>query len=1523
MADAGPLANTTTLKGHNGSTTLSYSYVDGVAAGTQALQLQGQTYLDLGTRTELQPQDLTASFWIKPTSWNGEQVLTWNKSTWNSDGWYVASESNSSPLVVSIGPATSGNNQPYMVTVASTDRASFMPVGAWTHLAITYDHTTKAVKIYRNGIVVDSSVRYPFGGSNGATGVLGSSASLPKTIGFNGPTYNGSYLNAALDEYRVYDEVASAAQVADVFSELGDLQALAQQDAATLNVPEQVTLGVVLPTTASGGSNVAWTSSDPDVLSSTGVVHRPDEGEPDATVTLTASVSYLGGPAVERTFVVTVPAQAAGSSTLQDSGLENLELTDDYLTNAADKEHEYLRSLSSEKFLYEWYRNVGLTPTTDSGYGGWERSDVTNFRGHAFGHYMSALAQSYSATSDETTRAALLAQIEDAVAGLTLVQDTNAAAHPDSAGYVSAFPESALDAVDGTGTTTDKVLVPWYILHKVLAGLLDIHEYVGGETGDEALDVAEQFGEYVYQRISGLADKTVMLRTEYGGMNDALYELYDVTDDAHFKTAAEAFDETALFDQLAAGTDVLSGKHANTTIPKLIGALKRYTVLTQDPEKLATLTAAEVADLESYRDAAENFWQIVVDHHTYVTGSNSQSEHFHDPDSLYEFATQQGETGDAQTAETCNEYNMLKLSRELFKLTKDVKYADYYENTFLNTVLASQNPDTGMTTYFQPMAAGYDRVYSLPFTEFWCCTGTGMESFSKLGDSIWFTDRRSVWVTMFLSSAFEYADQNVRLEQEADLPTDDTVTFHVSAIDGDEVAEGTTLRLRVPDWIVGDPTVTVNGETIAPQVEGGFVVLADVAAGDEITYRMPMKVAAVPMPDNATYVAFRYGPVVLSTSLGTWNLGTSQSVGVAVRVARVDPTAQSTLTVADGTAEQWIADVEDNLVRVDDSADGQVRFALRNLSDGADLVFTPHYRRHDERYGLYMYVESPDSAAAQERILAAKRALRDEETAIDRIVNFDNNNFEADKGLRTGGTGTSQVGVWNGRQYRDAYGPSGWFSYDLQFDPDSTTNYLRVRYYGGDVGRSFGVYVNDTLLKTVTVTNVHGSSSFYFDETLIPSSLLAIDEDTRYKTDVNGQPVLDDDGNPIPVVTVRFQSTGGLVGGVFGVYVLRTLGYDTDPALSALSFDAGRLAPAFDPATSSYTLTVPAGTEQVALSASPHTASGLVYVGGVLIDDTLPRTVPLTGEVTVVPVVAKAQDHTTSRTYTVTVERRALRTDASLAALTVDGVAVPDFAAGVHEYAVQTVSGAAVVEAVASDEAATVQVSAQGADGAYTVTVTAEDGTTTAAYRVVVSAIPPVERTPSVTTATVRSPLAYGATHRVKVAVSADGSAANGSATVTVRSGTKVKLVRAVTLVGGAATVDLGRLKVGVYGVTVAYGGTDAIAPSVKVVTTKVVQVRSKVTASLSSSTVKARTGKAFVTVAVTTSTHVVPAGKVTVRLMQDGRQLRTVTVALVDGKAKVPFGGLAKGTYGVRVGYAGTKDVLASSAGLLLLRVV
>ncbi len=196
-----------------------------------------------------------------------------------------------------------------------------------------------------------------------------------------------------------------------------------------------------------------------------------------------------------------------------------------------------------------------------------------------------------------------------------------------------------------------------------------------------------------------------------------------------------------------------------------------------------------------------------------------------------------------------------------------MRYADYYENAFINTILASQNPETGTTTYFNPMASGYHRVYNLPFTEFWCCTGTGMESFSKLGDSIYFTGQGSVWVNMFFSSTVEHAEQNLRLTQEANLPNEDTVTFRVDALDGGAVAEDATLRLRVPSWIAGEPAVEVNGATVEPHVSRGYVVLP-VVAGDVVRYTMPMAASVVDTPDNPYFVAFRYGPVVLSANLG-------------------------------------------------------------------------------------------------------------------------------------------------------------------------------------------------------------------------------------------------------------------------------------------------------------------------------------------------------------------------------------------------------------------------------------------------------------------------------------------------------------------------------------------------------------------------------------------------------------------------------------------------------------------------------
>lgn len=1242
VADSGPLTHPVTLRGHNGSAPAGYSYVAGVTPGSQALRLDGNTYLDLGVSTELQPEDLTLSFWIEPSgTLSGEHVVTWNKGAYNSDGWYLSSESDTVPLALSVGPAS---GQPYKVRVASSDRAAFFPADEWTHVVVTYDHATKDVAFYRNGEKVPSTVANAVAGD--ATGVLGSDSALPKTIGFNGPQYNGAYLKAALDDYRVYDAVAGLGEVVGLYEESGrviDRDAVARDDADGLSLPERATVALVLPTTGSRGSSVTWRSSHPDVVATDGTVVRPAIGEDDAHVTLTATVRYLDGEPVTRDIEVVVPA-LVDETPLEDTALPSVLLSDDFLQNSASKEHEYLLSLDSETFLYEFYKVGGLTPTTSAGYGGWERSNAVNFRGHAFGHYMSALAMSWSSTQDPATKDALFAEIEEAVAGLARVQDAYAASHPGSAGYVSAFRESILDEVQGTGSSDENVIVPWYNLHKVLAGLLDVAEYVDGPVGDEALAVATDFGLYVQGRVSTLPDTDVMLRTEYGGMNEALYELFDLTGDVRIKGAAEAFDEVAFFRQLAAGQDVLPGKHANTQIPKLLGALKRYRVFTQNPEYYDLLTPAEKEELPMYLAAAENFFDIVVRDHTYVTGANSQAEHFHAPGSLHEHADEQGTARNAETAETCNEYNMLKLSRELFKLSKDVRYADYYENAFINTILASQNPETGTTTYFNPMASGYHRVYNLPFTEFWCCTGTGMENFSKLGDSIYFTGQGSVWVNLFFSSTFEHAEQNLRLSQEANLPNEDTVTIRVEALDGGSVAEGTTLRLRVPSWIAGDPTLEVNGAVVEPVVSRGYVVLP-VAAGDVVRYTMPMAASVVDTPDNPYFVAFRYGPVVLSANLGEVPEPASQSTGILVRSSTRDADAQSTVTAAGMGADEWKERITENLVRVEDDADGRVQLRLRNTADGGDLVFTPHHTNWDVTYGLYLNLDEPDSAASQERILRAKQELRDADRTVDSLTSFDNNNFENAKNLQQSG---SSVGAFNGRQFRHANG-TGWFSYDLVIDPASASNHLGVTLYSGDQGRTFDVYVNDEKLKTVTtVANAptKDEQGFYVDTTQLPAKYLEPGEGTRWKVDSAGDYVLDEDGHRISVVTVRFQATGGWAGGVFGVRVDRAASYDATPGLSALAFDTGALAPAFDPAVTEYTLTVPEGTTSVVLDADPRVPSGLVRVDGVLVDDTQGRVVPLPADGTgrTVEVVGVAQDHETAATYTVQIVPGAMAT---------------------------------------------------------------------------------------------------------------------------------------------------------------------------------------------------------------------------------------------------------------------------------------
>lgn len=1191
------------------------NYAEGIKG--QGLSLDGKSYVKLGTEEDLQPENLTLSFWMKPNKdmGNGEQLITWNKNEYFTDGWYLSMENGNRPLTLSVGPAAN-NGQPYRVSVDG-NRAEFFPVGEWTHVAVTYDKETKDIRFYRNGKECATSITY--GINETSTGVLGSDASMEKSIGYNGPKYNGSYLDAVIDEYQLFNDVATPEEVIGLYEESGqtfDKEAVAQADLDALKIPSKVQNNIVLPSKGTSGSVITWESSDPDVISKDGKVTRPEIGEENKKVTLTATAAYAGGKEVTKEFEVTVLAKKEVKAE-PDSIMGSVTLQDEWLVNAAEKENEYLLSLDSEKFLYEWYKLAGLEPKTDSGYDGWERSSGNNFRGHSFGHYMSATSQAYLSSSGET-KEKLKTEISEAVNGLAACQSAYAATHPESAGYVSPFPEEWLQRVDGVplaGTkiqSGDNLIVPYYNLHKMVAGLLDVAKNVEDqEIKSTALSVAEGFGEYLYNRLSMLTDKNQMLRTEYGGMNEALYELYNLTGNDHFKTAAEYFDETALFEQLAANKDVLNGKHANTTVPKLTGAVKRYTVLTENEEYYNALTQEEKDGLDLYLEAAKNFWDITIDHHTYVTGGNSQSEHFHEADKIGYDATK-SEYDASTTCETCNTYNMLKLSKALYHVTGDKKYMDYFERTYTNAILPSQNPETGTTMYFQPMAPGYNKVFNRPFDEFWCCTGTGMENFSKLGDNIYQMNADGVSVNMFWASELER--DGIHIKQAANMPNEDTVTFEVK-----KAKSGTVLRLRKPDWLAGEAVIKVNDKKVELQEEKGYFKV-EVKSGDKVSYQMPMEMVAYPMPDKPNLIAFKYGPVVLSAKLTASNMEASNPNGILVRVGTFDPNAQTVITTQNMSTDEWLKNLSKNMVRVEDGKNGEIQFALKNVdSESEELIYSPHYMRYKERYGIYMYMEEPDSQASQDRILANKEVIRNQEMSIDYLDSFDANNSEAAKNQQGENT---QVGSHLGKTYRDGQ-KNGWFSYDMKIDKDAEHNYLNCVFFSGDRGRKFDIMVDGTVLAgPYDYSDAPSGNEFYTYTVEIPKEIIAKAEDGK--------------------VTVRFQSKpeyNSYVGGLFGIRTSTSAEYDTEASLKALSFDTGKLTESFAPEKTEYVLEVPMDTESVQMLATPKMESGLVYVGDILIDDKLARKISLTGEETVVLITTKAQDHVTAREYQVTIKK--------------------------------------------------------------------------------------------------------------------------------------------------------------------------------------------------------------------------------------------------------------------------------------------
>lgn len=642
--------------------------------------------------------------------------------------------------------------------------------------------------------------------------------------------------------------------------------------------------------------------------------------------------------------------------------LDKVQILDNYYLSAQKSDIAFLKKMDTARLLSGFRTTAGIDTKGVRPYGGWEDSLLG---GHCVGHYLTALAQAVKVTGDKE----LKEKSQTLIAGLEECQKKLGTGFLFGAKVEDKEDvEKQFDILEGK--KKGETWVPWYNMHKVLAGLVDTYKYTGNET---ALLVAEKLGDWIYERVSKWDLKTnqKVLETEYGGMNDCLYELYSYSHNKHHLEAAQKFDEKALFLMAAKGEkNCLDGKHANTQIPKFIGAIKRYNVLKQ-------LGEAKQED-EAYLVDAEKFFEMVVKRHSFVTGGISVMEHFRKDYHLDEIRTQ-------TNCESCCAHNMLKLAKELFKATRKKEYADYYETTLRNAIMGAVKTESGAASYFTPMATGYYKTFGEEEPEknmFWCCTGSGMENFTKLGDGIYFCANDTLLVNQYVASKVTWEEKNLVLTQKSDVTKSEEISFVLNALHDKEISD-VAIALRIPDWMHGEATIYVNGaEKMTAAGNSEYVLLErNWEDGDVIMAKYPMSVESVGLLDQDAVFAFRYGPTVLAAKLGKEKMGEATWAGIDLTAplykvvgneCRKDTIAygepkttelldNETLTIQKETSvNEFVSHIEHYLVR--DTESESLSFHLKGTDADTTfengLQFVPFNTLNDERYGIYWYFDT-------------------------------------------------------------------------------------------------------------------------------------------------------------------------------------------------------------------------------------------------------------------------------------------------------------------------------------------------------------------------------------------------------------------------------------------------------------------------------------------------------------------------------------------------------------------------------------
>ncbi|MEP6731946.1 MAG: beta-L-arabinofuranosidase domain-containing protein [bacterium] len=617
----------------------------------------------------------------------------------------------------------------------------------------------------------------------------------------------------------------------------------------------------------------------------------------DESVERTTDARWLGLP-FER---------GAHAFALKDIRLGNGTQRDALLMNRT-----FMMGLDPDRILHTFRVNAGL-PSRAEPLGGWE-APVNELRGHFAGHYLSACALYAAATGDDAVKQR----------GTHMVTELSKCQQALGGGYLSAFPTELFDRL----RANKRVWAPFYTYHKILAGLLDSYTLSGNA---QALAMAKGMAAWTKQWTDSLDDAQMakVLEKEFGGMSASLYDLSEITGDSAYATLAHRFDQEKVLGPLAESRDELKGVHGNTTIPKIIGAARRYE-LTGDTRS---------------RDAARYFWTEVTSKRCFATGGTTNDEGWDsDPGVL-------SKSLGRLTQESCVSYNMLKLTRQLFEWEPQAAYGDYYERVYYNGILPTQHPADGEKAYYTPLAPGYWKLFGAPNQAFWCCHGTGVESFSKLGDSVYFHDDDGVYVNLFVASQVAWKDKGVSITQNTSFPAADTTSLTVKVTKPTRMA----LRVRMPYWATKGGRATINGKSAPalPAPSNWYVVDRVWSDGDRLDLTLPMSLHVHAMPDDPSMQAIMYGPLVLVGKLGTNGISAENRRAIPTPPREVpDYTNEPAIRLA--SIPSFVASSTDVSAWINPVGGKALEF--RTTGQATDVTFVPLHTLFDERYAVYWVV---------------------------------------------------------------------------------------------------------------------------------------------------------------------------------------------------------------------------------------------------------------------------------------------------------------------------------------------------------------------------------------------------------------------------------------------------------------------------------------------------------------------------------------------------------------------------------------